>query len=447
MAPRFAPRSTGNTPIGGPGRDIRHVNPGIDPSRIADIYRQRIPTGPVPSARTTAPVRPTGPTVATTRISDRVGPGGTTIADVQRVAQGGTPTRPATQWPAPPSAPAPLDVRKVYESLIGGPASTYGEKYGGMPSASYFADLVRGETYNSILASQMAAEEAARLAQPVEERYAYDIDPTRGGIAGKQVQENRRIMSQPVTDYASHMARMNAARGASEGGALANAQAMVTPRLQAQRKRALEESGAARRMELANLIGGLTPSEIMQQIAIERYGYDPGLAAGLFSATEDLSYENMLIDAENARMMREEGVDVNATTAEIILAQYGPEGLRQYQDQQGEYAMNGTPTQQLSAEKNLIDAENAMFDEKVREDYGFDPTKVTGVAPDDVRDRTMDRDWTDAYETAREQIIDGGDALEIASTIADDYRKATNDTIGATALQEILASFDLASFG
>jgi hypothetical protein len=109
--------------------------------------------------------------------------------------------------------------------------------------------------------------------------------------------------------------------------------------------------------------------------------------------------------------------------------------------------MNGTPTQQLSAEKNMVDAENAMFDESVRTQYGFDPTKVANVEADYVRDLVMNPTFTGLLEQARQDIVDGGDPLEIASQYASQYMADSNDALGARALGEILASFDLEFFG
>jgi hypothetical protein len=479
------------------------------------MYQQRVPTepsAPKPAstqARTTIGMygAPT-PRVYGPQLPARTGPRGTTIQDVAQVASGQKPVRPATQWPAEPPAPAPIDVQSVYDSLIGAPLATAGEKYGGFPTAAQAEAFVRGQTYNAFLARQMAAEEAARLAKPLQEDYLFNLDPLRGGVAGQKYQENRAILHAgtptviPLSDaaikriedrydnedqrrravdaakiaasqrrvtvgsletlarqmaggkeptqqdyYAANMARMNAARGASGEGGFANAVAMVTPDLQAALQRELDASGASRQQEIADAIGAIAPSDLMQRIAVEQLGYDPALAAGLFPASENLAYQQMLIGERNAQLMAQ-GIDPTANEAELVLAQYGQEGLDQYQRQQAEYAMYGTPSQQLAAQKNEQDAINAQADADIIDQYGFDPNNVSNVEADQVRQLMTDPQFTSYLEDGREQIVgEGKDALEVAQDIAEKYREATNQTLGAEALRQILASFDLAAFG
>lgn len=503
---RATPPKPGNPmpPANGyPGRDIRVVNPGVDPATIARMYQQRIPTGPTAPAPTVK--LPSGtPRVPTTRIvgDSRVGPGGATIQDVARVAgvipapvasAPETSTTPTAKTFQPP--PPKLDEREVLARMIGGPSPTYGEKYGGMPSASYFSDLVRGEAFNILAAQQMAQEEATRLAAPIQERYERDIDPTKAlGLAGRNLRGAEKILGTgtptrigqqtvntgalqalasqmaggraPTANdyYAANMARMNAVRGTGDFPLIPDqetgtvrpttlaeqvaANAAESARLVAapQRDRDLNLFGATAAQELADAMAVMSPSGLMQQIAIDRYGVDPALAAGLFPASEDMAYQELMKDALNAQLMQDYGVDVTETVAETILREYGVEGLRQYQAQQAEYAMNGTPTQQLSAEKNQQDAENALFDEEARVTFGVDPAKVNGIDPEFMRDLLSDVDFTTVLAQARNAIVDGTDPLEAASEYSDQYARDTGDMLGARALGEILASFDLQSF-
>jgi hypothetical protein len=437
----------------------------------------------------------------------RVGPRGFTINDVARVAAGDF--QPPTP---PPVLQVPeIDFRAVLQSLVGGPAETYGQQYAGLPSAGYFQAQVRGDTINALTALRMAGEEAARLGAEAQGQYDVNINPTvAGSMAAEQLARNQRILETPLSTlalqlsggrrnpagqisredmYAANMARTNALRGTGDynGASLdqlrtvqagiedgmeppsywgqgmidradalrftpgesqgqLNARAMAVDAAKQQMANDLVTSGATSAAELANLIGSIAASDLMQQFAVQRYGYDPGLAAGLFPMSEDLYYENLLIDAYNAQMMRETGVDPNATVAELILKNYGVEGLERYQDQQSLYALEGTPSQMLAAQQNEMDVENAMFDESVRTKYGFDPGRVSGIEPDYVRNLVMNPDFTSIFEDARRDVLQGGYPLEVASRRASEYLSESNDALGARALGEIIASFDLRSF-
>ena len=390
-----------------------------------------------------------------------------------RVAGGDTravqPTSPASLYesPKPPEIKPEIDPMQVYANLIGGPAPTFGQQYGGLSSASQFSDLVRGGAYNIKLAGELARQEAARLGQPAQETFQIQLDPWETGtLANRRLQENRRVANTPLQAlanqmaggtptaqdlYGANMARMNAVRGTGDFGKSQmdiNAINMATPQAEAQLQQNLRASGALAREELANLIGGLSESEIMRRIAVEQYGYDPALAAGLFPVSEDLDYQLMMQDALRAQTIRETGIDPNETVAETILRTQGIEALNQYQLQQAEYAMNGTPTQQMSALRAEQEAQDALFDDEIRNTYGFDPGRVPNTDPEYVRDLiSTNADFANQLNVARASIQDGDDPLDVAESVAVDYIETTNDFLGARVLKEIIASFDLSSIG
>lgn len=412
----------------------------------------------------------------------KTGPRGTTLADVQRIAAEGIPgwrpgmpvptVRPSTVAPAP----APLNEAAILSGMIGGQAPTYGEKYGGQPSATYFASQVKGEAYNALMAGQRAAEEAARLGEPFDLAYARETDVTNpASAAGKTLKEAESVMAVPLKDlaarmargkvsdqdmYGAAMARMNAVRGTgdylTEGGATptireqmrSNAVGSVEPAARAARAAGLASSGAAQYQQLADLVGGLSPSELMQQIAVKRYGYDPGLAAGLFPMTEDLKYQNMLNDAYNAQIMRDYGFDPSATVAEMILQTQGPEALMQWQEQKANEALYGSPSEILAADKAMLDAENALIDQEARTNYGFDPKKVPIAEPEYVRNLLTDPAFVNSLTEARNAIFaENQDPLEVSSRIAAQYADETGNILGSRVIGEIIASFDLSYFG
>lgn len=410
--------------------------------------------------------------------TQRVGPGGTTVSDLARVAYEGIPGwRPGMAPSAAPvaPAPAPLDEASILSGLVGGPQPGYGKKYGGYPTAAYFTNAVKGAAYNQLLAGQMAAEEAARLSEPYQQTYARETDITNPySTAGKTYQQNQATLATPLATlamkmaggmpskedyYGASMARMNAARGAGDvygetGMPLPIAEqvqqnAMLSAEAPARRalEAGLRQSGAERYQQLADLIGGLAPSDLMQQIAVQQYGYDPALAAGLFTPSEDLAYQQMLNDAYNAQIARDYGIDVGWSVAETILNTQGPEALAAWQQQRAQDAIYGTPAERAAAEQDQLDAENAVIDQQIMQAYNFDPKKVSGVDADVVRSLMSNPTFADALTQAEKDILDGGDPYSIASNVAQQYADDTNDMMGAVALGKILASFDLSYFG
>jgi hypothetical protein len=435
-----------------------------------------------PTARPTVQpvtVRPTGQPSTPRPVGVKIGPGGTTINDLYRVASEGIPGwrpgQPVVSTPPPLAALPQLDEAAVLSGMIGGPETGYGKKYGGYPTAGYFQSAVEGAAYNRLLAGQMAAEQAANLAAPYQQDYVRETDVTNPySTAGKTFSANTATAKTPLgilaskmagaipnkqDMYAANMARMNAIRGAGDvygetgqplpikeqiqQNAILSAQNLA----QAQLEQGLRSSGADRYQQIADFVQGISPSDLMQQIAVQQYGYDPALAAGLFPISQDLAYQQMLNDAYNAQIMRDYGIDPNATTAEIVLRTQGPEGLATWQQQRANDALYGTPSEQRAALQDQIDAENADFDQKALTAYNFDPKKVSGADPDTVRTLLTNKAFTDALTQAERDILNGGDPLSISSNVAQQYAQSTKDIAGARILGEILASFDLSYFG
>ena len=451
-------------------------------SSTAAMYQQRIPTGPTTPTpaqnpnlqRALAAMQAIGAAAsgAVRQGPVKQGPQGVTIDDVVRVAAGElTGWRPGQPLPSgerlEEARPASFDPVSIYGGVVGQPAPGYGSRYGGFKTATEFKNQVLGEAYNAKAVEALALEEAARLGGAYEDAYLRAINP-EGAAVTMTAKSNQALARSPLSVlaqqmsgvnrrptaedyYGASMARMNAIRGTGDYGEqpmLANAIEMVRRPAEANLQAGLITSGAAKQYELADLIRAISPSDLARQIAVERYGQDPGMAAGVFEPTLDLEYENMMNDAYKAEIMRDyPGLDPNATTAEMILATQGPEALMQYQQQQAEYALYGTPTQQLAAEQRQIEAEEASFDDQIVNKYGFDPKEVSGVDATIVRDLASDETFLAIIDDARTRIEEGDDALNLASTIADEYLAQTGDNIGARALGEIIASFDVSFFG
>lgn len=422
------------------------------------------------------------------------GPRGVTIDDVGAVAAGSVPGwRPGKPLPsAQQLADARLNAgpaftqESVLPNLVGGPAPGYGQRYGGFKTGTEAEAQILGQAYNAKIAGQLAQEQADVLANQFETEYERLVNP-QGSAVQQTLANNQKITGTSLGTlarqmaggrtpsqqdyYGAHMAIQNALRGTgryspeklSELGrefnlgrplnqAEANALEMVRRPAALNLQAGLQTSGALDAQDLANAINALSVSDLAQRMAIQEYGYDPGMAAGIFTPEEDLNYEQAMYDAQKAQIMRDNpNANPDLTVAEMILQTYGVEGLQQYHAQQAEYALNGTPTQQLAAGQREQEARDALYDESVRQKYGFDPNEVPNIDAQVVRELTLNEDFTTLLDEARQKVLDGDSALDLASEYSQKYLEKSKesgmaDNVGATAMGEIIASFDLSYF-
>lgn len=395
----------------------------------------------------------------------KIGPRGVTIEDVAARAANRQPTY--TQ-------------ENVIPFLVGQPSPTAGQRYGGFKTDTEAKRQILGEAYNAKLVEQIANEEAARVAAAHEQKYLDIVNPESQAFK-ETLKGNRELAATPLNTlawqmakgpkptaedyYGANMARINAVRGTGDytpqqleemypGRTLtqseANALEMINrPALQNLESNLKYDPRIADLEDLANIIRMAPLSDLAQKIAVERWGYDPGMAAGTFTMAEDLKYQNMLTDSILAQKMAENpAVNPNLTIAEMILMNEGTDALMNYQQQQMDYAMNGTPTQQLAAAQQQIEIEQAVYDQSVREKYGFDPKRVGDIDAQIVRELTLDPIFTKALDDARQEVNDGRDAFDVATEYAAKYLEdSNNDNVGAEALGEIIANFDISYFG
>lgn len=498
-------RSTGN---------IRPTSAGADTAALARMYQQRIPTAaPSPTASRDAagvllnPPAPTAPaarpnpfdnlvqramSAATKPTNVRQGPRGVTIADVEAVAAAGRVPGWRPGMPIP-SAQELANARQpkfaqedVLANLIGGPIPTAGQRYGGFETGAEAKAQILGQAYNISGAGQLAAEEAKLRGEPYYSEYerltnpeGYAVQQTLGqnrGITGSSLEFLARQMAGGAPSaqdlYGANMARMNAVRGTGDyvtpqqvadlqeefqldrplTQMEANALKMVSRPALRNLEAGLQTSGALDAQELADAINALSVSDLAQQIAIQEYGYDPGMAAGIFTAEEDLNYQKAIDDAYKAQMMREyPGLNPSDSTADIILKTQGPDALLLYQQQQADAALYGTPTEQLAAEKRDNEIRDALYDESVRQKYGFDPKEVSNIDPQIIRELTLNEDFTELLDEARQKALEGDSALDLAPEYAQKYldrtkENGTPDNVGAEAMGKIIASFDISYF-
>jgi len=265
--------------------------------------------------------------------------------------------------------------------LIGGQAPGYGMKYGGFPSAGYGQAAITGQAYQiADLARQAQALAAARQAElvasadrqlrPIESQVAseYRRQQHRAG----QVVENLMDTPAPTSKvtYGPEGFAVNIPEDIRPVALFAASRAFKeqNKRLEDERRAAMEaqrapivsqlESNLASEVRpaqgIAEALGSFTPSQLAQQIAVSRYGYDPMLASGLFGAQTDLGYvsqQQAIQDAERRAM----GYNTGLSTDEILAQQLSPEEFQQYQINKALGSYENTMTDYTQEDQNLFD--------------------------------------------------------------------------------------------
>jgi len=464
-------------------------------SDLANMYRQRSVLDPAPSRQTgytgfrmsqpvplgtgnprqTGYAAPrTGPrgTTANPRqtgyVAPRTGPRGTTADDVRRVASQGKSAIPPTSLsqqvdprsgglpsgsPFRPFEMTPEMAEQIQAGIIGGPGPGYGEKYGGFTTQAQQQAAIEGEAMLALQMALIARDKAAELGAPAYEQYDYELDTSRGGLAGQRISESRNILGNPLSDlasqmssggtpsaedyYGANMARMNALRGTGLystdiGEQLRyNTRASVEPQAYQNLERELSKSGADRYQAVANLIGETPLYEYARQLATARYGMDPSLAAGLFTPEMDMSYDKQQKDYERFTQGFRELSD-----AEYLFDTYGPEAYEEYRARKAEQMMFGS-------EEEMIEEENLQTDLGLEDQYGFRPSDVKNFDTDLVRALMTDPLFGKNVKAGIDKVMAGEYGDQVAADFGLEYFKQTNDPMGARVLAEIIASFDI----
>jgi hypothetical protein len=183
-------------------------------------------------------------------------------------------------------------------------------------------------------------------------------------------------------------------------------------------------------------------SEFAQQIAVNRYGYDPALAQGLFDTSVDV---NSLKD--QADYFAAQHPELNMSPAEIVYQQFGQDGLDQYNAQQAQQALYGTPSQQTTADQAAQDAANAPIDAQLYSVYGYMPKEISGPT-DLVRQVMSDSAFTQQFNDAQTQIYNdinnGKTANDAVGEYMRNYLQQTGDPLRANILNELLSNISFA---
>lgn len=482
-------------------------------------------------------------------MAPKIGPRGVTIDDVQDVATNGLRQTGAATYKSvsQPTATTPVDYAAL---LAGGPAPTYGEKYGGQPSAEYGRQMILGAAMQAKSVGELAALQAAtnqqnltnkfasdltagtrqmfpsyeaKFAQPLmttpgtrnyrpsgmdqtaaaiadQERklnsmYVYDFngtrrlamnsDPLEAQALQASINENKQALSSAGYDpttanrsqeeairqtainkqnaYGAYMNRMNmldlTQPGSQPGtftnldvnranrsfqgsptvgqllykGATRQTAADLTPGLEA----ALAEQVTPYET-VAKDFANIPLSQYAQQIAVNRYGYDPALAAGLFDTSVDVQSLK-----DQADLFAAQNPQLNMSPIEIVRSQFGDEGVNQYLQQQANELLYGTGSQQRTEAELAQDAANAPIDAELYSVYATAPSEVNSALNADVARQYMaDPNFLAQFQTGTTAIYDamsqGVSGADAVNSYVQNYLNETGDPVTARILEELL---------
>jgi hypothetical protein len=185
-------------------------------------------------------------------------------------------------------------------------------------------------------------------------------------------------------------------------------------------------------------------SQFAQQIAVNRYGYDPALAQGLFGT--DIDVQAM---KDEAALFAAQNPQLNMSPAEIVRYQFGEEALNQYLQQQAEQALMGSPSQQRTEAELAQDAANAPIDAELYSVYATAPGDLSSALNADVARQYMsDPNFLAQFQAGTTQIYDemgkGISGADAVNAYIQNYLNTTGDPVSARILEELLSNV---SFG
>lgn len=358
-------------------------------------------------------------------MAPRTGPRGVTNEDVAN--------RAGVTYVYRPETPAQQQ-EALLSYVLGGQAPGYGMKYGGFPTAGYGQAAIEGQAYGIADLARQAAQQAAvreaelyssadRQLRPIESQTASDMrraqreaESAFGGLSQSEDPMAQYIGKKII---GSRFQDLSAQREAD----LERLQTPIRTQL---------ESGIASQVQpavqIAETLGAYSPSQLAQQIAVARYGYDPMLAAGLFDTQMDVDYY------DRARQAERQALGFGSTNEEYLFDLLGPEAYRQYQENKA-----------LQAYESVFAEDFSETDRNLQEAYGVDPSSIVNVDTDTARQVMNDNTFlasVNAYrasmETNEDDFMSGEEA---ANAYARDYLASTGDPVRAQILLDILRQY------
>lgn len=445
------------------------------------------------------------------------------------VAQNGSqPIQPQYVYLPKQTAP-PATTAIDYAALLAGqPAPTYGQKYGGMPTAEYFKALNIGAAQQARSVGELAKMQAATNFENLQRKLVGDLisgtnrlTPSfraqlEGPLMPESTSSNTAIlnMTPAIADIETRLAAKQSEarslgayessrtginnqitalkaelRDAQQGLQTMNPSGKTREQLTAENKaltygaymdrmnmlqssdltKSISPEGvetltypstpviarnAAERQTQINLqpsydaalaqqvtpydtlaegIGNIPLSQLAQQMAVQRYGYDPALAQGLFDQGVDiqaLQDEQTLYGLMNPQL--------SYSPEERILQYEGQEGLDLYNQQQAQTSLYGTPTEQTALEQQQF----AELDTNLFGVYASTPAEVYAENPNVAREYMADPTFLSEFQAGVTQIAGAGQGLQTtaASQFLSDYYSANADPVRSRIMEKLIDS-------
>jgi hypothetical protein len=345
------------------------------------------------------------------------------------VAQNGSQAvQPNYVYLPPPTTP-PATTAIDYAALLAGqPAPTYGQKYGGMPTAEYFKALNIGAAQQARSVGELAAMQAQQREQGLKTYYEsfaakeFDANP---------INKPRYFLKDPVTSTNPYDSNEVKPTNKNTFGQLVN-NYLAQSDTEKKFRPAIERDYNTQvrpYQDLADNILKIPLSQLAQQIAVQRYGYDPGLAQGLFDQSVDIQ---ALTDEQNLYGLQ--NPSLSYSPEERIYQQYGQEGLDLYNQQQAQTSLYGTPTEQTA----LKQQEFAELDTNLFMAYASTPAEVYAENPNLARLYMTDSAFLTEYQAGVTQIAGAGQGLQ--ETAANEFLLNYYNEVGDPVRSQIMES-------
>ncbi len=358
-------------------------------------------------------------------MAPRTGPRGVTNEDVAN--------RAGVTYVYRPETPAQQQ-EALLSYVLGGQAPGYGMKYGGFPTAGYGQAAIEGQAFGIADLARQAAQQAVVREAELKRIAGDDLMGNRQAIASKyrfNYQQSPEIDAVDFPSDGTPMQKLLAkaklksaveAQRASREAELEELQKPVTSQYQADIASQVDPY-----RQIAERLN-YSPSQLAQQIAVSRYGYDPMLAAGLFDTQMDMDYYDRAQQAER------QALGFGSTNEEYLFDLLGPEAYRQYQENKA-----------LQAYESVFAEDFSETDRNLQEAYGVDPSSIVNIDTDTARqvmnDNTFLTDvntYRDLMATNEQDFISGEEA---ANSYAKEYLELTGDPVRAQILLDILRQY------
>lgn len=354
-------------------------------------------------------------------MAPRTGPRGVTNEDVAN--------RAGVTYVYAPETPAQqnqVNQQALLSYVLGGQAPGYGMKYGGFPTAAYGQAAVEGQAFGIADLARQAAQQGAIREQELVLQAERENRPAtaakyRYAQPSQQVKEAGAAVGGADTPIQQMLARarMQAVMDRESIARSEEVQPSVDARLRAD---LASQVGPYR--QVSETLGMFTPSQLAQQIAVSRYGYDPMLASGLFGGATDVKYAEQV---QTLRDAERQAQGFGLSNDEYLFETLGPEEFARYQEAK---AMN--------AYENAMQPDYTQDDIDIYEAYGVIPSN------NEEREIMLDPSFLQDVQEAKTRLSEADKALSADPVIADlvgNYYRNTGNSARAILLENILSQF------